>query len=266
MLIIGEKINSTRKAIGAALAARDAAAITAVALEQAKAGAQYLDVNGGDPRPGQEAANMAWLIDLVQASTDCSICIDTADPAAAEVGLKLARNKPIINSVTLERNRLQTMLPMVTRRECMVIALLMSDGGTPQTVDDRLRNTEVLVGKLTSQGVKPQDIIVDPAFLPVSTDTTYGTSVIQSIAAIRKAFPEVHVGGGVSNISYGLPKRKYINLVALVNAIYHGMDVGIIDPTMPGIIGMIYAAEALAGRDEFCMNYVTADREGRITA
>jgi 5-methyltetrahydrofolate--homocysteine methyltransferase len=207
---------------------------------------------------------MAWLIDLVQANTDAAICIDTADPAAAEVGLARATRPPIINSITLEKHRLESMLPLVSRRDCMVIALLMSDAGTPTSVEQRLRNAGELIGKLTANGRKLEEIIVDPAFLPVSTDITYGRQVIDSIAAIRREFPGVHVGGGVSNISFGLPKRKYINQAALVQAVYAGMDVGIIDPCMPGVVPLLLAAEAVAGRDEYCMNYVSAEREGKL--
>jgi len=94
----------------------------------------------------------------------------------------------------------------------------------------------------------------------VSADANSGRMVIDAIAAIHKRWPEVHIGGGCSNISYGLPKRKYVNFALLCQAIYHGMDTGLIDPCVPDIMATIAAAEAVAGKDEFCMNYVTALR------
>jgi len=263
MIIIGEKINATRKGIAAALAARDAEAIKKVAQEQAAAGADYIDVNGGDPRPGQEAKNMAWLVELVQGATDKPVAVDSADPEAAEVGLTVAAKagrKPILNSISLEKHRLDSLLPLASKHSCMVVALLMSDGGTPCGVDDRVASAEKLIGHLTAAGKKLDELIVDPCFLPVSADQASGRGVVDAIAAIHRRWPEVHIGGGCSNISYGLPKRRFVNFATLCQAIYHGMDTGIIDPTVPDILGLIWAAEAVAGRDEFCMNYVTKMR------
>ncbi len=260
MIIIGEKINATRKAIAAALEARDAEVIKKTAIEQVEAGADYIDINGGDPRPGKETENMAWLIEVVQASTDAPIAVDSADPQAVEVGLSLAKKKPILNSISLEAERLENLLPIAGKHECMVVALLMSDGGMPTGADDRMENASTLVDKLASVGKKVSEIIIDPCFLPLGTDTSCARAIYDSIAAIRKQWPEIHIGGGCSNISFGLPKRKYVNLAALSQAIYFGMDAGLINPCQADIMGIIRAAEALAGQDDFCMNYVTAMR------
>ena len=264
MIIIGEKINATRKAIAAALAAQDEQFIIKTAKEQVAAGANYVDINGGDPREGQEARNMKWLVDLVQANTDAALAIDSANPDALRVGLKLAKQKPILNSISLEAERLEKMLPIVGEFDCMVVALLMSDDGTPCGVEDRVKNAEKLVEKIVAKGKRVDEIIVDPCFLPVSADQTAGLRVIDAIAAIHAKWPEIHIGGGCSNISFGLPKRKMVNFALLSQAIYHGMDAGLIDPCVPGIMATIYAAEAVAGKDEFCMNYVMADREGKF--
>ena len=256
MVIIGEKINATRKKIAAALEARDARAIIQAAAEQADAGADYLDLNGGDPREGRETENMEWLIGLVQEHTDLPVAVDSANPEAVEVGLSKARKKPILNSISLEQDRLDPLLPLVGKHECMVVALLMSDGGTPHGVDDRVQNAEKLIGRLTSAGKEIDEIIVDPCFLPISADPASGRAVVDATAAIRAKWPELHIGGGLSNISYGLPQRRCVNLAALAQCIYAGMDYAIVDPCMEGIVSTILAAEALAGRDEFCMNYV----------
>ena len=264
MIVIGEKINATRKKIAAALEARDKDHIVHTALEQVKAGAHYIDLNGGDPRAGKEANNMAWLMEVVQEKTETPVAIDTADPNAAKVGLSLAEQRPIMNSVSLETERLEKLLPITADYDCMVVALLMSDDGPPKGVDDRLKSAGELIEKIVGTGKKVDDIIVDPCFFPVSADTDNGRILIDSIAAIHKEWPEVHIGGGCSNVSYGLPKRRYVNLALIAQAIYAGMDAGIIDPTVPEIVPMIMAAEAVAGFDDFCMNYVTAEREGKL--
>jgi 5-methyltetrahydrofolate--homocysteine methyltransferase len=264
MIIIGEKINATRKAIAAAVEARDAAHIRQVAAEQVRAGADYLDLNGGDPREGREAENMAWLMETVQAETDAPVAVDSADAEAVKVGLSMAEKKPILNSVTLETARLEQMLPLLGEHECMVVALLMSDAGPPKGADDRLERAGELIEKIVSAGKSRDEIIVDPCFFPISSDTASGRSVIDAIAAIHQRWGDVHVGGGVSNISFGLPRRGLINAAALAQAIYSGMDAAIIDPCAAGMMATVRAAEAVAGRDEFCMNYVTAEREGKL--
>ena len=264
MIIVGEKINATRKSIAAALEDKDDRLIIDVAVRQVDAGAHYLDVNGGDPREGREAENMAWLVELVQANTDVPVAVDSADPEAMKVGLSLAAAKPIMNSISLEESRLEPMLALAAEHDCMVVALLMSDGGTPAGVEDRLSIAETLIKKLASAGKKPDEIIIDPCFMPISTDSANGRNVIEAIAAIRRQWPEVHIGGGLSNISFGLPKRRFVNMAALCQAIHAGMDMAIVDPCAEGVMASIYAAEAVAGRDDFCMNYVTASREGKL--
>ena len=224
------------------------------------AGAHYLDLNGGDPRPAEEVRNMAWLMELVQSNTDASVAVDSANPEAVETGLKMAKKKPILNSISLEKDRLEGLLPLVGKFDCMVVALLMSDGGTPCGVGDRVERAEALIGQIQKQGKKIDEIIVDPCFLPVSADAASGRNVIDAIAAIHAKWPQVHIGGGCSNISFGLPKRRYVNFALLSQAIYHGMDTGLIDPCIPDIVATLLAAEAVAGRDEFCMNYVMALR------
>ncbi len=265
MIIIGEKINATRKAIAAALEKRDEKHIIATAQEQARAGANFIDLNGGDPREGMESRNMAWLMDVVQANCDLPVAIDSANPDAVKTGLSMARQKPILNSISLEKDRMGPMLPLAGQFDCMVVALLMGDGGTPCGVDDRLRNAEALIGKITGAGKRVDEIIVDPCFLPVAADQTAGRRVIEAIAAIHRQWPEAHIGGGCSNISFGLPKRRYVNFALLSQAIFHGMDAGLIDPCIPGIVATILAAEAVAGKDEFCMTYVLAEREGKLS-
>jgi 5-methyltetrahydrofolate--homocysteine methyltransferase len=260
MIVIGEQINATRKRIAAALEARDADVIVEAAARQAEAGAHYLDVNGGDPRAGREAENIAWLMELVQGGTSLPVAVDTADPSAARRGLSMAKSKPILNSISLERQRLEDMLPLLGEFDCMVVALLMDDAGTPAGVDDRLERARKLIPRLTDAGRAVDEIIVDPCFLPVSTDPACGRAIVDAIARIHAEWPEVHIGGGCSNISFGLPKRKYVNFAMLAQAIYHGMDTAIVDPCVPDTMGILLAAEALAGRDEFCMGYVTAMR------
>jgi cobalamin-dependent methionine synthase I len=266
MIIIGEKINATRKTIAQALSDRNEQFIIDTAREQAKAGADYIDLNGGDPRQGQEAKNIEWLVNLVQANTDVPVAIDSANPEALDVGLSLVTEgvKPILNSISLETDNLDQRLEILAKYDCMVVGLVMSDDGPPQGVDGRVERAGELIEKFGACGKSGGDIIIDPCFFPVSADVACGREVIDAIAVIHKNWPDVHIGGGCSNISYGLPKRKLINFATLSQAIYHGMDAGLIDPCSPGIIATILAAEAVAGKDEYCMNYINAERDGSL--
>ncbi|MDP6634198.1 MAG: dihydropteroate synthase [Phycisphaerae bacterium] len=264
MIIIGEKINATRKSVAAALQQRDEQFIIDLATAQAQAGADYIDLNGGDPREGQEAENMKWLVELTQANTDVPLAIDSAAPDALEVGLSMATegSRPILNSISLETDNLDKRLEILAKHDCMVIGLEMSDDGPPQGVNDRVDRAGELIEKFEACGKKSNDIIIDPCFFPVSADGACGRAVIDAIAAIHATWPDIHIGGGCSNISFGLPKRKLVNFAGLAQAIYHGMDTGLIDPCTPGIVAAILAAEAVAGRDDYCMNYINAERQG----
>ncbi len=264
MIIIGEKINATRKSIAAAIEARDAGAIIAQATQQVQAGANYLDVNSGHPTPDVEVENMKWLVQVVQDNTDVPLSLDSANPDAIRAGLGMARAKPIVNSVSLEPDRLKELVPIVAGSECMVVALLMSEAGMPTGVDDRLERARELIGRLIDVGKTLGEIIVDPCFLPVSAQPDAGKQICEAIAEIKAEFPEVHVGGGLSNVSFGLPDRKLINLAMVVAAVYSGMDAVLIDPGAPMMIPLILAAGVVSGADEWCANYVAAFREGKF--
>jgi len=265
MIVIAEKINAARKPVAAAIRDRNAEYVDRVAREQVKAGADYIDVNGADPDPGKEVDNIAWLMEVVQSATDVPISIDTPSSEAMARGLALARQKPILNSISLETSRLEAMLPLLGDHDCMVVALLVGDTGPLATTDHLLKAAAALIEEITQTGKKLDEIMIDPGFFPLSVDHQSAARTLEAIRAIRRDYPEVHIVGGISNISYGLPKRRYLNLALMIQAIAAGMDYGIIDPCAPGAMGLVHAAEALSGRDEYCANYIAAARGGKLT-
>ncbi len=263
MIIIGEKINATRSEVAEALDARDADTIRRLATEQVEAGATYIDVNAGHPTEEQE--RMAWLIDTVQGATDLPLSIDSSDPAVVRDALTRVDSKPLVNSISLEAERLESLLEVVAGADCAVVALLMSDEGVPAGVEDRLARAETLASTLTEKAGKALgDLFVDPCFMAIYTDPNAGGSVLESIAAIRAKWPEIHITGGLSNTSHGLPKRKWINLAYLVAAMARGLDAAIADPCVRPTMPLVLAAEAVLGRDPMAMAYVTAEREGKL--
>ena len=261
MIIIGELINASRKAIKAAIEAEDAEAIQKVARDQAEAGADYIDVNAGI-FVGQEPAYLKWLVETVQKAVDKPCAIDSPDPEAIEAALSVHKGKPMINSISLEKERYEKLMPIVADTDMKVIALCMSDKGMPQTVADRMAIAEELVGGLLENNVPVENIFVDPLVQPVSVNTTFGVEFINAIEQIVQRFDGIHTACGLSNISYGLPARKFMNQTFMTMAIAKGLDGAIINPLDQRMMANIIAAEALSGKDNFCMNYLKAFRSG----
>jgi 5-methyltetrahydrofolate--homocysteine methyltransferase len=261
MIIIGELINASRKSIQAAIENQDAAVIARVAREQAEAGADYIDVNAGI-FVGKEPEYLRWLVQTVQEETGKPCAIDSPDPGAIEAALAVHQGTAMINSISLEKERYEKLMPILTGTDLKVVALCMSDKGMPQTVADRLTIAGELVGGLLKNGVKLENIFVDPLVQPVSVNNTFGVEFINAIEQIVNRFAGIHTACGLSNISYGLPARKFLNQTFMTMAIAKGLDGAIINPLDKRMMATIAAAEALAGRDNFCMNYLKAFRAG----
>ncbi|MDA8228529.1 MAG: methyltetrahydrofolate cobalamin methyltransferase [Desulfitobacterium hafniense] len=262
MLIIGELINSSRKAINEAVENSDAEYIKKIALEQVEAGADYLDVNCGT-RVFNEVETMEWLVNTIQEVAEVPLCIDSPNPKALEAGLALCKyGQPMINSINDERERFEAVLPLVLKYKAKVVALCMDDTGMPETADDRLRVVKSLYTKLKNNGVPDEDMYFDPLVKPISSVDTAGMEVLETIKAIKAQYPDVHFMCGLSNVSYGLPNRKILNRLFVVQTMTLGMDGYILNPTDKGMMGTIAGSQALLGKDSYCMNYLSAHRKG----
>lgn len=264
MIIIGEKINSTLKAVRPAIESYDAAAIKELAVKQYEAGAAYIDVNAG-MFIGEEPERIVWLVNTIQEEIDAPFSIDSPNPAAVKAALQANKNpKPIINSITDEKARFDAIMPLVTEYGTRIIALCMDDTGMPETTDKRVSIAERLIEKLTKEGVALDDIFIDPLVRPVGTGSHYGKVAIETIRKVKAEFPDVHIACGLSNISFGIPARKLMNQTYLVAALAAGMDGAILDPLDNKLMSFVYAGEALLGIDDYCMNYISKFREGKL--
>lgn len=263
VLIVGELINTSRKAIKEAVAARDAASIQQIALEQEKAGANYIDVNCGT-LVYEEVETMEWLVKTVQeVITKTPLCFDSPNHQAIEAALKLHKNgQPMINSITAEKERFATILPLVLEYRTKVVALLMDDAGMPDNSAKRMQIADKLLPELLKAGVPAGDIYLDPLITPISAVDQAGKAVLETVQYINRTYPEVHTICGLSNISYGLPNRKYLNQTFAILAMGAGMDSFILNPTDRQLMGFAYAAQALTGQDRYCMRYLKAHRSG----
>lgn len=263
MLIIGERINASRKSIAEAIASRNAPFIQNEAKTQAMAGANYLDVNAGTFF-GEEAKHLRWIIEIVQEVVDLPLCIDSPDPAVIKAMLPLVKKKPMINSITLESSRLEGILPMVAEYKTKVIALCQSGDSVADTAEVKVRMAGQLVEKVKAAGIPLGDLYIDPLVYPLATNDQSALATLDAIDQITKQFPGVHTTCGLTNVSYGLPNRKLVNRTFLVAAIARGLDSAILDPTDKQLFGTLKAALMIAGKDEFCMQYIAGFREGRF--
>jgi cobalamin-dependent methionine synthase I len=263
MIIIGELINASRKAIGAAIEARDAAAIQRVAQDQHAAGADFIDVNAGI-FVGQEPDYLTWLVKTVQEAVESPCAIDSPNPKAIEAALAAHRGAPMINSISLEKERYENLMPIIAGTDMKVIALCMSDKGMPETVEDRMKIADKLVNGLLQNNVKIENIFVDPLVQPMSVNNSFGMEFLNSVEQIMQKFKGIHTACGLSNISYGLPVRPFLNQTFMVMAISKGLDGAIVNPLDKKMMANIIAAEALAGKDNYCMKYLQAYRAGKF--
>jgi 5-methyltetrahydrofolate--homocysteine methyltransferase len=168
----------------------------------------------------------------------------------------------MINSISLEKERYDNLMPIVAGTDLKVISLCMSDKGMPETVDDRMKIADKLVNGLLQNNVKMENIYVDPLVQPMSVNNSFGVEFVNTIEQIVATFAGIHTACGLSNISYGLPARKFMNQTFMVMAIAKGLDGAIMNPLDRKMMANIIAAEALIGKDNFCMNYLKAFRAG----
>jgi len=263
MVIVGELINASRKAMGAAIEAQDKEAIQKIAKDQFEAGADYIDVNAGI-FVGQEPEYLKWLVEIVQEAVDAPCCIDSPDPKAIETALAVHKGTAMLNSISLEQERYDALLPILSGSDLKVVALCMSDDGMPETADQRLAIADKLVNGLIQANVKVENIFVDPLVQPVSTNVTFGVEFMKAIEGIMANFEGINTMCGLSNISFGLPNRPFLNQTFMSMSISKGLNGAIINPLDKKMMANIIAAEAIAGNDNFCMNYLTAHREEKF--
>ncbi|MDP3729969.1 MAG: dihydropteroate synthase [Candidatus Omnitrophota bacterium] len=264
MLIIGERINSTRAQIQKAIGERDAAFMLREAKRQIDSGAGFLDINCAMSL-GDEVQDIDWMISVIQSEIkDVNICIDSPNYLATERALKVykAGGELFINSITGEESRIDKIVPLAVKYNTKLIALTMSDKGMPHSADDRFEVARGMLAKITAKGFKAENLYFDPLIRPISTEPEQAKEFLRSIPMIKSLGARTVCG--LSNISYGLPDRKIINSTFLAMAIQSGLDAAILDPTEKQVVSSIAAAEALMCKDEYCAEYIKAFREGRL--
>jgi cobalamin-dependent methionine synthase I len=262
MLIIGEKINGTRKAVGKAVQDRDAAFIQKLALEQVNGGADVLDVNAGT-EASREPDDLLWLVETVQAVVDKPLALDSPNPKALAHAIKAVKQTPFINSISGEASRLAA-IPIVAEHKCHVLALAVDDNGIGKDVEARMVVVRRLFGETRKAGIPDENVYVDPLVAAIATDGQACHLAMDCMRTIKSEFPKAHLTCGLSNISFCLPARAVLNRAFMTLAMTAGLDSAIMDPNDRGLIEAMYATQVLLGQDRHCMKFSKAFSAGKI--
>ena len=259
MIIIGEKINGSIPSAGKAIAERNEEWIRHLARIQEDAIADYLDccasVNVN------ELETMKWMLDIMQDETSTKICVDSPDPKVCVDALPFCKKPGLVNSVSLEGDKIDVIFPAIADTKWNVVALLSGEQGIPSSVEERMVNFDKLMEQAAKYGIAANRIFVDPLVEGLATNQESLLTFAAVCREIKAKFPQIHITSGLSNISFGLPVRKMLNMAFMTLAMQAGMDSAIVDPTNRDMMGIIYATDALLGNDDFCVEYISAYRD-----
>jgi len=260
LVIIGERINPTgRKKLAKALEDGNLKLVQEEATKQVQEGAHVLDVNVGVSGI-DEAKLLKEAILAVREVTEVPLCIDSALPSALEAGLQVYEGKPLVNSVNGEERKIKEVLPVVKQYGAAVIGLTMDDDGIPKDAQKRLQIARKIVEAAQKIGIPPEDVIIDPLAMAISTDHTAALETLKAFRLIRDELG-VNQTMGASNISFGLPERHPINGIFLAMAAIHGVTCPILDPTVWEIRRSILITDLLLAKDQYCMNFISVYRD-----
>ena len=250
--------------------------IEALVRDQERAGAAFLDLNVDEisPKLGVQTAAMAWLAETIQGLTALPLSIDSSSVDVIRAGLEAiapARARPMLNSASLERLEA---LDLARAHDCRVVVTAAGERGMPDGTDERVANASRMVEAALARGFAAGDLFIDPLVFPISVDSRFGNHCLDAIRALRARFgADIHITGGMSNVSFGLPARKLLNDVFVLLALDAGADGGIMDPVASppaAILAMDrddpryrLAEDVMLGRDEHCMAYIRAWRMER---
>ena len=259
-VMIGERINPTgRKVVLQALQEGNFKMVRQDAVSQVEAGAKVLDVNAGVPG-ADEVILLSQVMQEVMAVVDVPLCIDTANPQALEAALQLYDGKALINSINGEEKSLEAVLPLAKEYGAAVIGLCMDDDGIPTTPEERVAVAEKIIERAAKYDIPFEDIVIDPLAMTMGADHRAGWITLETTKLIVQEFG-VNITMGASNVSFGLPDRKYVNAAFIALAIQAGLTCPITNPLVTEISTAVLATDLSLGKDEFGMRWIRAYRK-----
>ena len=268
MIIIGERINATRKSIAEAIQTHNTATIKKQIESQDQKGAHYIDLNAGTGTAdeNQEIEDMCWLIDLALETTSKKISIDSANPVIIKKAVEHLDNRRsfLINSVKHDPHILDSLFLLAAHNDAPVICLAMGNEGIPEKAAERVQVCQRICEQADKNGLKTENLFFDPLVMPLSSNHLHGKITLDTLQGIKKAIPDANTTMGVSNVSYGLSKRVWVNEAFMIAAITLGLDAAICDPTRASIRRSIALGRMIAGKDRFCRKYTRGVRKGEF--
>lgn len=263
MIIIGEKINGAIPSIKQAIADHNEELIVQRVKAQADAGADYIDC-APSTATEIEYETMVWLIGLIQQTTDAPVCIDSPN---AELLARILReghvHKPgMVNSVNEEGTKCETIFPIIAGTDWNVVGLTCDQDGIPADPVKKVEIAKRIIDKAVKYGVALKNLHIDPCVMALATMPSAMDDFVYCIENIHAYAPEVKVTGAISNISFNMPARKYVNMGCMTMALEAGLDSAIMDPTSRDMMGALHAAAALARQDKGGRKYNRAYRKG----
>lgn len=260
MIVIGERINGMYRKVGKAIQEGNKEVIQQLAREQVEAGAHMLDVNTG-PAAANPVAAMEWLVTSIQEVVDVSLCLDSTKPAVIEAGLRLCKQKGVINSTTGQKEKMDVLLPLAAKYGASIIGLTMDEKGIPRDALGRSEIAVSIIAAAMDQGIPVEDIYLDPLILPVNVTQTTSVEVLKAIHDFKTlSDPSPKTILGLSNVSQGTPNRSLINRTYLVMAMAMGLDAAIMDSTDRELMDAMITAEILLNKSIYCDSYLDAYR------
>ena len=276
------RVKHVKIAVQAAMSGREPGAtegleyLRTMVRRQEQAGADFLDLNVDEVslRLEEQKTAMSWLVRTVQAMSSLPVSVDSSNVEIIQVGLEACLKKAgaLLNSASLERLEA---LELAKQRNCPVIVTAAGEKGMPQNDEERVVNASRMVNAALAKDIAIQDIYIDALVFPISVESQFGNHCLQAIRRLRKEYgPEIHITGGLSNVSFGLPCRRLINDVFIILAVEAGTDGGIMDPITSSLANVLsidrqsrayqLAEDMLLGRDRNCKNFLRAYRKGEL--
>ena len=249
--------------IGQAIRKRDLSFLKWAILSQVNAGSEIVDlcVDELSVYPEERLEYMRWTVKTAQQLADVSFALDSSDPKAIQAGLEVydcSKSRPAINSTSLEAGR-DVLMDLAREHKCMLFANGSGVSGMPQNAEQRVANMTECMARMDKASIPMEDRFLDPLVFPVGAGPQYGKDYLDAVVELRKRFPAVHIFGGLSNVSFGLPRRRLLNDAFIRLAIMSGCDAIMIDPIMNSPIDYIefkYAADVMTAEDEYALRFL----------
>lgn len=264
MFIIGELINGMYKNVGRAIKERNKSVIQKLAKEQIECGADALDINCG-PLSKDPKSDIIWLIDVIQEVTDSPLSLDSTKPEVIKEGLKIIKNKAIINSTTADKEKLEILIPLALEYKASLIALTLDKKGVPQNKDQRIELAASILEACQNYNFPIEELYLDPVVLPVNVAQAQQNDILEAIREFKfLSSPPPRTIIGLSNVSQGTRYRSLINRTFLSMALISGLDAAILDPTDSELRDSLVTSELILNKFIYCDSYLDAYRKSML--